>query len=90
MVRQELTVCLSSDMHGLDFTERWVLISLLQKYVTLLTRPSQVFMDNWTYTADISPFLKSISDEADQILLVFNGLDTIANIVRHLGRSASK
>ncbi|KAJ7880790.1 glycoside hydrolase family 2 protein [Mycena olivaceomarginata] len=39
-----------------------------------------VFMDNWTYTADISPFLESISDEADQILLVFNGLDTIANI----------
>ncbi|KAJ7795902.1 hypothetical protein B0H14DRAFT_2391138 [Mycena olivaceomarginata] len=49
-----------------------------------------VFMDNWTYTVDISPFLESVSDEADQILLVFNGLDTIANIVRHLGRSASK
>ncbi|KAJ7088165.1 glycoside hydrolase family 2 protein [Mycena epipterygia] len=39
-----------------------------------------VFMDNWTYTADIAPVLSSGLTAADQILLVFHGLDTIANI----------
>ncbi|KAJ7229306.1 glycoside hydrolase family 2 protein [Mycena haematopus] len=39
-----------------------------------------VFLDNWTYTADISPLLRKGFDGADQLLLVFNGLDTIANI----------
>ncbi|KAA1472783.1 glycoside hydrolase [Dentipellis sp. KUC8613] len=37
--------------------------------------------DNWTYTADISPFLKSGSqNSSDKTLLVFYGIDTIANI----------
>ncbi|KAJ7710527.1 glycoside hydrolase family 2 protein [Mycena rosella] len=39
-----------------------------------------VFMDNWTYTADLAPVLQGTLDTADQILLVFYGLDTIANI----------
>ncbi|KAJ7662697.1 glycoside hydrolase family 2 protein [Mycena polygramma] len=39
-----------------------------------------VFMDNWTYTADLSPLLTGDLKDAGQILLVFNGLDTIANI----------
>ncbi|KAJ7480329.1 glycoside hydrolase family 2 protein [Mycena galericulata] len=40
-----------------------------------------VFMDNWTYTADLAPaFNDRELKAADQILLVFNGLDTIANI----------
>ncbi|KAJ7111307.1 glycoside hydrolase [Mycena epipterygia] len=39
-----------------------------------------VFMDNWTYTADLAPVLNSGLITADQILLVFHGLDTIANI----------
>ncbi|KAJ7461128.1 glycoside hydrolase family 2 protein [Mycena latifolia] len=39
-----------------------------------------VFMDNWTYTADLAPVLASGLDAADQILLVFYGLDTVANI----------
>ncbi|KAF7369433.1 Glycoside hydrolase family 2 protein [Mycena venus] len=39
-----------------------------------------VLLDNWTYTADLGPLLQSELDGADQILLVFNGLDTIANI----------
>ncbi|KAJ6478698.1 glycoside hydrolase family 2 protein [Mycena vulgaris] len=39
-----------------------------------------VFMDNWTYTADLAPLLTSGIGLADQILLVFHGLDTIANI----------
>ncbi|KAJ6452761.1 glycoside hydrolase family 2 protein [Mycena sanguinolenta] len=39
-----------------------------------------VFLDNWTYTADVSPFLESGFDGVEQILLVFIGLDTIANI----------
>ncbi|KAJ7461141.1 glycoside hydrolase family 2 protein [Mycena latifolia] len=39
-----------------------------------------VFMDNWTYTADLAPVIESGLDAADQILLVFYGLDTVANI----------
>ncbi|KAF8181359.1 glycoside hydrolase family 2 protein [Mycena galopus ATCC 62051] len=39
-----------------------------------------VFLDNWTYTADLSPLFDSGFDCGDQTLLVFNGLDTIANI----------
>ncbi|KAJ6574536.1 glycoside hydrolase family 2 protein [Mycena capillaripes] len=39
-----------------------------------------VFMDNWTYTADIAPLLGPEIKTADQILLVFYGLDTVANI----------
>ncbi|KAF8971934.1 glycoside hydrolase superfamily [Flammula alnicola] len=37
--------------------------------------------ENWTYSADISPFLKSDAfRNAKQTLLVFYGIDTIANI----------
>ncbi|KJA19197.1 glycoside hydrolase family 2 protein [Hypholoma sublateritium FD-334 SS-4] len=37
--------------------------------------------ENWTYSADISPFLDSPSfREANDTLLVFYGIDTIANI----------
>ncbi|KAJ7030709.1 glycoside hydrolase family 2 protein [Mycena alexandri] len=39
-----------------------------------------VFMDNWTYTADLAPLLGTELKTADQILLILNGLDTIANI----------
>jgi hypothetical protein len=39
--------------------------------------------DNWTYTADISPFLNSQAfKQSKKTLLVFYGIDTIANIVR--------
>ena len=51
-----------------DFTQRWVL------------------NDDWTYTADLSPFLNHANDaseksRSDKTLLVFYGIDTIANIV---------
>ncbi|KAJ7136353.1 glycoside hydrolase family 2 protein [Mycena crocata] len=39
-----------------------------------------VFMDNWTYTADLQPLIGNGLEDVDQILLVFHGLDTIANI----------
>ncbi|KAF7369407.1 putative glycoside hydrolase family 2 protein [Mycena venus] len=39
-----------------------------------------VFLDNWTYTADLAPVLSSSTNASDQLLLVFHGLDTIANI----------
>ncbi|KAJ3809985.1 glycoside hydrolase family 2 protein [Lentinula aff. lateritia] len=40
-----------------------------------------VWMDNWTYTADLSRFFDTIQPaSSDQTLLVFYGLDTIANI----------
>ncbi|KAK7448798.1 hypothetical protein VKT23_013528 [Stygiomarasmius scandens] len=48
-----------------DFTERWI------------------WRDNWTYTADLTPFFETLANEtdtSDQTLLVFYGLDTIANI----------
>lgn len=39
--------------------------------------------ENWTYTADITPFLKSSAfRQSKKTLLVFYGIDTIANIVR--------
>lgn len=41
--------------------------------------------DNWTYTADISPLLKE-THAPEKKLLVFYGLDTVANIVRDLFR----
>ena len=37
--------------------------------------------DNWTYTADIGPFLSTHTESADATLLVFYGIDTVANIV---------
>ncbi|OCH87882.1 glycoside hydrolase [Obba rivulosa] len=40
-----------------------------------------VVNDNWTYTADLTPFTRSLeSDGSQKTLLVFYGLDTIANI----------
>ncbi|KAJ7054242.1 glycoside hydrolase family 2 protein [Mycena amicta] len=40
-----------------------------------------VFMDNWTYTADLAPILSSdLRVDSAQHLLVFHGLDTVANI----------
>ncbi|KAA1472788.1 glycoside hydrolase family 2 protein [Dentipellis sp. KUC8613] len=37
--------------------------------------------DNWTYTADISPFLHAgTANSSDKTLLVFYGIDTVANI----------
>jgi beta-mannosidase len=39
-----------------------------------------VWMDNWTYTADLTPAFSELKN-SDQVLLVFHGLDTIANIV---------
>ncbi|KAJ7901256.1 glycoside hydrolase family 2 protein [Mycena leptocephala] len=38
-----------------------------------------VWMDNWTYTADLTPAFSELKN-SDQVLLVFHGLDTIANI----------
>ncbi|TFK44116.1 glycoside hydrolase family 2 protein [Crucibulum laeve] len=40
--------------------------------------------DNWTYTADLEPFFRTLSNAASKILLVFYGLDTISNIVSWL------
>jgi hypothetical protein len=40
-----------------------------------------VFADNWTYTADVTPFTSGLTNSAQSALLVFYGLDTIANIV---------
>lgn len=38
--------------------------------------------DSWTYTADLQPFLRSVPQSPSQrTLLVFYGLDTVANIV---------
>ncbi|KAG0707047.1 glycoside hydrolase family 2 protein [Suillus ampliporus] len=40
-----------------------------------------VINDNWTYTADLTPFTQNCkSDTSDKTLLVFYGIDTIANI----------
>jgi hypothetical protein len=42
-----------------------------------------VVNDNWTYTADLTPFTRELNyAPSSTILLVFYGIDTIANIVR--------
>ncbi|KAG1812220.1 glycoside hydrolase family 2 protein [Suillus subaureus] len=42
-----------------------------------------VINDNWTYTADLTPFTQTYQSNASgKTLLVFNGIDTIANIFR--------
>ena len=44
--------------------------------------------DNWTYTADLTPAVSALRDTSDPTLLVFYGLDTVANIVRFLNLNA--
>ncbi|KZV60846.1 glycoside hydrolase family 2 protein [Peniophora sp. CONT] len=39
-----------------------------------------IVTDNWTYTADVTPFLSTQNESADATLLVFYGIDTVANI----------
>ncbi|KAL1711576.1 glycoside hydrolase family 2 protein [Schizophyllum commune] len=40
-----------------------------------------VFYDNWTYTASLEPLLSSSEVQAaDRVLLVFYGIDTVANV----------
>ncbi|KAG1889956.1 glycoside hydrolase family 2 protein [Suillus subluteus] len=42
-----------------------------------------VINDNWTYTADLTPFTRTYqSDPSGKTLIVFYGIDTIANIFR--------
>lgn len=43
-----------------------------------------IISDNWTYTADITPFLSTLSGKTQSTLLVFYGLDTVANIVSRI------
>lgn len=38
--------------------------------------------ENWSYTADVTPFISGLRD-SQKSLLVFYGLDTVANIVSH-------
>ena len=40
-----------------------------------------IINDNWTYTADLRPLFSQISKQKARTLLVFYGIDTIANIV---------
>ncbi|KAF8525862.1 glycoside hydrolase [Hysterangium stoloniferum] len=39
-----------------------------------------IWMDNWTYTADITPFIDTMDNQSQSTILIFHGLDTIANI----------
>lgn len=40
--------------------------------------------DNWTYTADLTPFTQNYKEDAfRKTFLIFYGIDTIANIVCH-------
>lgn len=43
-----------------------------------------VVNENWTYTADLTPFTLSLNSTAPETtLLLFYGIDTIANIVSY-------
>lgn len=46
-----------------------------------------VWFDNWTYTADVTPFLSTLEKEPQDTMLLFYGLDTVANIVRKVALS---
>lgn len=47
--------------------------------------------DRWTYTADLTPFVQSVPQNSSQhTLLVFYGLDTIANIVGIFNSGSTK
>ena len=35
---------------------------------------------NWVYTADMTPFTKTLTRDNSTVLLVFYGIDTVANI----------
>lgn len=39
--------------------------------------------ENWTYTADLSPWTSVAKNGSEKTLLVFYGIDTVANIVRN-------
>lgn len=41
-----------------------------------------IWFDNWTYTADVTPFLSTLEKDPQDTMLLFYGLDTVANIVR--------
>lgn len=55
-------------------------VSLIQLKLDFTQR--WIVDDDWTYTGDISPFLKSDDFRSSKkTILVFYGIDTIANIV---------
>lgn len=65
---QCISIVLDQPLRLSDFTQRWIVD------------------DNWTYTANLTPLTGSLGGRArsaseDKTLLVFYGLDTIANIV---------
>lgn len=60
------------DRVNLSETQALALVDFTERWVV---------NENWTYTADIAPFLRS--HKQDTTLLVFYGIDTIANIVRN-------
>jgi beta-mannosidase len=66
-------------INGRLFHEERVSILLKGIHPTDFTQ-RWVWMDNWTYTADLTPAFSELKN-SDQVLLVFHGLDTIANIV---------
>ena len=57
-----------------------VVYSFLTLYTELDFTERWVINDNWTYTADLTPFTHNIGPDT-KALLVFYGIDTIANIV---------
>ena len=48
-----------------------------------------IVYDNWTYTADLTPFLNTLTTRLpESVLLVAYGLDAIANIARKFRRQS--
>lgn len=62
------------------------LISHAHSWLCLLDITERwIVYDNWTYTADLSPFEATLpNDDSGKRVLVFFGLDTVANIVSPL------
>lgn len=53
----------------------------LVAHVSLDFTQRWIINDNWTYTADLSPLVSQAFKSKARTLLVFYGIDTIANIV---------
>ena len=53
----------------------------LVAHVSLDFTQRWIINDNWTYTADLRPLFSQASKQKARTLLVFYGIDTIANIV---------
>ena len=67
---------------GINGAFYYVILSLPKGLTSMYVDFTQrwIVNDNWTYTADITPLTQNLTKD-QAVLLVFYGIDTIANVV---------